>query len=139
LRAAWDPQRDMIVLSGAGGNAESTQHITWGLHLSQQLSADPAVTVAEWLTLGAAHPVPASATVSFVVGAAATSGVSAAVFDVAGRRVRTLWNRILPSPSARVATWDLRDDAGRAVAPGLYLVRVWTDREVRARRVVVTR
>jgi len=45
------------------------------------------------------------------------------VFDARGRRVRTLWRGVAPAgPSAVV--WDGRDDAGRAVASGAYLLRM---------------
>ncbi|MFB3910143.1 MAG: FlgD immunoglobulin-like domain containing protein [Candidatus Eisenbacteria bacterium] len=48
---------------------------------------------------------------------------SATVFDVSGRRVRTL----LDGPGndgAREVLWDGRDDTGRRVAPGVYMARV---------------
>jgi flagellar hook assembly protein FlgD len=49
----------------------------------------------------------------------------AIVLDVAGRRVRTL-----PTPATGTMLaqwdWDLRDDAGARVPPGLYLVSVRT-------------
>lgn len=44
------------------------------------------------------------------------------IFDLAGRRVRTV-TQSWQSAGAGQADWDLTDDAGRAVATGLYLVR----------------
>jgi hypothetical protein len=45
------------------------------------------------------------------------------IYDVAGRLVRRLWER--PVPSGHVdAWWDGRDDRGRAVGRGLYLARL---------------
>lgn len=45
------------------------------------------------------------------------------VHDAAGRRVRTLHDGVLPA-GPHTATWDGRDDAGRAQASGTYLVRL---------------
>jgi flagellar hook assembly protein FlgD len=50
--------------------------------------------------------------------------VSLTVFDASGRRTRQL-----EPPQSKVATrydvsWDGRDDAGRPVRPGLYIVRL---------------
>ena len=42
------------------------------------------------------------------------------VFDVAGRRVRTL-QRGLAEPGRRAVTWDLRDESGRNVPAGIYM------------------
>jgi hypothetical protein len=46
-----------------------------------------------------------------------------AVYDVAGRRVRTLLEGSLPA-GAGEATWDGRDDSGRGLAPGTYFARL---------------
>lgn len=45
------------------------------------------------------------------------------IVDAAGRRVRDLRLSTLPAGLAR-QRWDGRDDAGRAVGPGLYFVRL---------------
>jgi len=47
---------------------------------------------------------------------------SLVVFDAAGRAVRRLAQGRFPAGS-RAVTWDGRDDAGRPVPPGVYLVR----------------
>ncbi len=57
------------------------------------------------------------------------------VIDVAGRRTRALAHEFTVAGEHAVA-WDLRDDAGRRVRPGLYFVRLKTSREERMRRVV---
>ena len=49
--------------------------------------------------------------------------VSIAIFDVAGRRVRLLFDGAAPA-GRRLATWDRRDDVGRAVSSGIYLIRM---------------
>jgi hypothetical protein len=49
--------------------------------------------------------------------------VSLAVFDVAGRHVRTLVNGERPA-GRHVATWDGRDAAGRRVVSGIYFYKM---------------
>ena len=45
------------------------------------------------------------------------------VFDLIGRRIRTLENRALPA-GFHVAEWNHLDEAGRPVAPGIYVYRL---------------
>jgi hypothetical protein len=49
--------------------------------------------------------------------------VKLAVYDVLGRRVRTLVDRVLPGGS-HLTRWDGRDDQGQEVASGVYLYRL---------------
>jgi hypothetical protein len=49
--------------------------------------------------------------------------VRVAMYDVAGRRVRTLVDRLFPAGEHRVV-WDGADDHGRAVARGVYFARI---------------
>jgi len=60
------------------------------------------------------------------------------VYDVLGRRVRSLLNRDLPVGSHRL-TWDGMDDNGRRVASGVYFYRIHTPERSLVRRVVVVR
>jgi hypothetical protein len=47
------------------------------------------------------------------------------LYDVTGRRVRSLGDRELPQ-GATIESWDGRDDAGQAVRRGIYFARVTT-------------
>lgn len=51
--------------------------------------------------------------------------VDLSVFDVAGRRVRTLSRTLEPAGPHRVV-WDGLDMEGRAVSPGVYMIRLQT-------------
>jgi hypothetical protein len=53
----------------------------------------------------------------------APADIDARVFDVLGRRVRSLWHQSL-SPGTYYRMWDGNDDAGRHVASGVYIVTV---------------
>ena len=60
------------------------------------------------------------------------------ILDLQGRRVRTLGDRVFEA--GRYAHgWDLRDDAGHGVAPGVYLARLTTPDASQVRRIVVMR
>ncbi len=61
-----------------------------------------------------------------------------AVFDLTGARVRVLASRFM-AEGARVMTWDGRDDRGRAVAAGVYFVRLDHSDGVRTERTVLLR
>ena len=56
--------------------------------------------------------------------------VSVEIYDISGRRVRTLESGVLPAGEHRVV-WDRRDDRGREAASGIYFCRAivgdWTD------------
>ena len=83
------------------------------------------------LRLGAPVPNPARAEVSLAL--AGNAGVARAVVtDALGRRVRAL------DSGGGTLRWDLTDDAGRRVAPGVYWVHV-RDRAGEATRAVVVR
>ena len=64
--------------------------------------------------------------------------VRLAIYDLAGRRLRALFDGVVASGHA-VAEWDGRDDHGAAVPPGVYLARAeragatWTRRVLRLR------
>jgi subtilisin family serine protease len=59
------------------------------------------------------------------------------LYDVAGRRVRTIAATSAESESVRLV-WDGRDDSGRVAAPGLYFARVsWAGAEASTRLVVL--
>jgi len=60
------------------------------------------------------------------------------VFDLAGRRVRTLLDGAA-GPGASEHRWDLRDAAGRRVSAGVYFVRLSTPGRSVGERVVVLR
>jgi hypothetical protein len=67
-----------------------------------------------------------------------TDAVTLAVFDLAGRHVRTLLSGQLPAGAHRVR-WDGRDAAGRFVASGIYLAGLDSPRGHAHTRLVLVR
>lgn len=90
----------------------------------------------------AAWPLPYKAgelTVSFGVAGGIGGGLGiaeVAVFDLSGRRVRTLASGAFES-GYRTATWNGRDESGTRVPGGVYFVRAATGGEVAQLKLVV--
>jgi uncharacterized repeat protein (TIGR01451 family) len=84
-------------------------------------------------------PSPFSGRTDFAFLVPAPGGrVRLAVFDVAGRRVRVLYDG--PAVAGRHALgWDGRDEAGRRLASGVYFARLSLGDEARNRRLVLMR
>lgn len=81
------------------------------------------------------NPARASARWSYELPAAGT--VELVAFDIAGRRVRRIAGGLRGAGQGEVS-WDLRDDSGVRVAPGVYLVRAALGGQTSVRRLVVT-
>jgi hypothetical protein len=68
-----------------------------------------------------------------VLGIAQTGRVQVHVYDVAGRKVRMLADRVFPA-GEQTLVWDGTDDGGRKVARGVYFVRSSTQERCGADR-----
>jgi len=89
------------------------------------------------VSLSAPAPNPSAGTLSARLTLARPMGVDAGVFDLAGRRVRTL-ARGLRSGAVELR-WDGRDEAGTEAGAGVYMIRVQTGVETLERKAVVLR
>jgi len=76
--------------------------------------------------------------VSLVLGLPSAGRARIEVFDLAGRRVRTLLDGERAA-GRHAIVWDGRDDGGNAVGGGLYLLRARGDGLDVSRRVIRTR
>lgn len=94
------------------------------------LPTNPGVGVTG-LALSAARPNPTAGRTTFAVGLPAAGEVDLAIYDLAGRRVATLWRGTLEA-GEREFTWD-----GSAARSGVYFARLVVNGEVRTSRVVV--
>jgi hypothetical protein len=65
--------------------------------------------------------------------------VRVSLHDLGGRRVRELAKPYASPPGRHDLVWDGRDDAGRRVRPGVYLVRVRVGAEERHARISLVR
>ncbi len=94
---------------------------------SGNLTVDaPATTGRFAFALPAPNPASGAHATSFALEVPSTVSAGARVrvelYSVSGRKVRTLVDRAAVAGPVR-ATWDGLDDAGRVVAPGVYLAR----------------
>ena len=64
--------------------------------------------------------------------------VSATVYDIVGRKVATLVDRVMPA-GRHTMRWDGRSDAGRPVAAGTYFVRLESGGEAKTTKLMYLR
>lgn len=86
------------------------------------LTATPPPSAAKALVLAAAGANPFRGHLELLLAVDAPQQVAVEVYDIAGRRVRTLATS-LAARDVSTLRWDGRDDAGRQVPAGVYLVR----------------
>ena len=82
------------------------------------------------------NPFNPSTTIAFALPNPAQ--VSLAVYDLAGRRVRTLVDETLPA-AAHTVVWDGRGNMGRRVASGAYYYRLVVDGEMLTRKMTLVK
>jgi len=82
------------------------------------------------------NPFSDATTISFVL--SRPSKVSLDVYDLAGRKVRTLESRRMESGKQQLA-WDGTNDQGRRVASGVYFMRLESDTGVKTKTVNMIR
>lgn len=80
------------------------------------------------------NPFTRSTTIRFTLSETAHTRLT--VFDVRGRRVVTLLDRVLPAGPAEVG-WYGRDHRGRMMSPGIYFYRLEAGGEVRTMKMVL--
>jgi hypothetical protein len=90
------------------------------------------------LFLADAAPNPALDRTRFAFGLPTSQHVRLALYDVTGRRVRTVVEGSLDA-GRHDATWDLRDDSGARIGAGVYWARFEAGGKSLTRRVAVVR
>jgi len=105
-------------------------------HPTGELTAVPEAPSAPRFSAPWPNPARRSTRVAFQL--ERDESVELAVFDLAGRRVRTLVSGSVPA-GAHAVTWDLTDREGRRVPAGSYFARLLTRDSSATRRVTVVR
>ena len=68
-----------------------------------------------------------------------TRSVEVQIFDVAGRRVRTLLRGETLAAGPHSISWEGRTDAGETLKAGIFVVRARAGRDTEVRRIVLVR
>lgn len=121
---AFDTGADSLVIGGTDveGNLRiQGAAVDMGAYESDAVVASPGVRPSVWLK---GYPNPFNPEVTIEFSLASATHANLAIYDVAGRLVRTLWNG--PVSGETKTSWDGRDDAGRRVGTGLYFARLAT-------------
>ena len=126
-----DGDEDLVVLDPILGGVHVLKSSLGAPPTAVQMSAD--ARPAQY-RLGDSYPNPFNPAVVIPLDLATDAKiVSLAVHDVLGRRVRQVWDGPLRAGSHRFV-WDGRDEAGKAVAAGVYIYRVEMDGRVEAKK-----
>jgi hypothetical protein len=88
------------------------------------------------LTLLPNYPNPFNPGTAIRYSLSKTQGVRLAIYDVQGRLVRSLVNRVEPA-GIHEAAWEGRDNDGRPAASGIYFVRLAGEGQVATRKIVL--
>jgi hypothetical protein len=141
--AVYDSLGDRMIIYGGSSliapNLAVGEVDLWALQFSgSNVTAVAPAELASGLRLGEPWPNPARGGSRVTFELAHPARVQAAVYDLAGRRVRGLATGALAAGPHELA-WDGRDEAGTHVAAGLYFYRVDVDGQHASRKVVLTR
>jgi hypothetical protein len=134
--AVVDAERDRVIVFGGYPAAGDLWAIARSFG-SVSAPAAPAPAAAASLTAAwAPNPARGGASLSLELPVAAR--LELRLYDVAGRRVRTLELGSREAGTHRIG-WDGRDDAGRPLPPGLYFGEVRADARVARTRLAIAR
>jgi len=103
--------------------------------VQQRPSAASVAPGAPAFRLQAPHPNPFTPRTSIAFDLPRAAAVTLRIHDVGGRLVRTLADGDIMAAGHHEQPWDGRDDAGRGLAAGVYLVRLQAGDRVLTRRV----
>ena len=126
-----DGDEDLVVLDPIWGGVHVLKSSLALTATAVQMSAD--ARPAQY-RLGDSYPNPFNPAVVLPLDLAKdAAAVSLRVHDVLGRRVRQVWQGPLGAGQHRFV-WDGRDEAGKAVAAGVYIYRVEVEGRVEAKK-----
>lgn len=114
-------------------DARDGENASVDVTLDLEAIANAAPPAATRLLPAMPNPFRASTAIGFDIAGGGETTLS--IFSVDGRLVRTLVDAALPPGAYRLA-WDGRDESGRTVSSGIYLLRLVTPDLTSARRVV---
>ncbi|RMF09867.1 MAG: T9SS C-terminal target domain-containing protein [Candidatus Neomarinimicrobiota bacterium] len=91
----------------------------------------------ESISVFPAYPNPFNSTTVFSLRSRWTTTADITIYDLLGRQVRRLeHHRVLPAGATTFIRWDGKDDLGRELASGTYLVETMVGRERKTQKVL---
>lgn len=133
LTLAADQYVAVAVIKKGGGDVSAAA--TYALEFVDPTTSDVGDLPAMAASLEA-YPNPFNPQTNLSFTLASAGRASLQIFDAQGKLVRTLAAGVLPA-GTHTAVWKGRDDAGRAVASGVYLARLVHPDGVERRRMVL--
>ena len=134
---------DSVVVTWPSGATQDTLLVgaNGRIVLTEPIGVDaPMIAAGGWTNrLEASRPNPFRSATDIVYEVAAPTRVTLAVFDVTGRRVRTLVDETVAQAGRYRVTWDGRTSSGTRAASGVYFTELDTGAYRATRRAVLLR
>jgi hypothetical protein len=89
--------------------------------------------------LNGSYPNPFNPSTTIKYSVAKDTKVTMVIFDVAGRRVRTLLSSEFRETGVYTETWDGKNDNGKSLASGVYFCRFIAAGQIEARKLIMLR
>jgi hypothetical protein len=110
----------------------SAIHFTWGTTTSSPPVAEPRM-----LSLSEPYPNPFNPRTTIQFEIAQTTTLHLAIYDLSGRRLRTLLEAQILEAGGHEIVWDGCDDSGASMSSGVYLCRISGNNNSETRAVVL--
>jgi hypothetical protein len=120
------------------GNVDAAEYVYFPLGLTGIDPEPRTATFPARLLLLPAHPNPFSSTTDIRFSLANSRELSLGIYDVSGRRVRTLGGGVV-SEGRHSLPWDGKDEDGLQVSPGIYVIRADGSGSQQSQKVVYLR
>ena len=133
----WDAMSDVVLVAANGSTTNDGYEFTYVTDYDAALVRPAPEPFVVTLHQNRPNPFNPATVIPFYLSASAQ--VSIAVYDAAGRRIRTLLDAPGVAPGETSVEWDGTTDSGRRAGPGVYVVRLSADGVTRARRMVLLR
>ena len=136
--AICDTLRDRMVVFAGILSSGDLRNDLWALDWGETVSVGDDAVHAERLALAPPRPNPSRGRVSFDFEVPQAAHVRLEVYDLRGRRIRTIEDALL-SPGRYSHSWEGSDEAGALAPGGVYFVRLWTPEMTLHQRAVLIR
>lgn len=131
----WDSKQVEIYAFIQNDNDKS---ILQAVKLGSYTSTDNDEKVAFEFSLNQNYPNPFNPTTQIAYSIPKTESISLNVFDIQGRKVRTLVNSKVTAGKYSVI-WDAKNDMGKMMPAGLYFYKLQTSQNIQIRKMVLVK